>query len=834
VLESGSVSYGKATPYLPLIDLVKAYCGIQERDDPRAIRERVAGKLRMLDRALEPLLTPLLALLDVPADDAAWETLEPPQRRQRTLEAIKRLLLRESQVQPLGLIVEDLHWIDSETQAVLDSLVESLPAARILLLVNYRPEYAHRWGSKTYYTQLRLDPLPPDSAEALLDALAGSDSALRPLKQLLAARTEGNPLFLEESVRTLVETQVLAGERGAYRLAQALPGIQVPATVQAVLAARIDRLAAEDKRLLQTAAVIGKDVPLSVLQAIAEVPEDVLRHRLATLQASEFLHEARFFPDVEYTFKHALIRDVAYQNLLIQRRKALHCAVGQAIETLSSERVAEHYEELAHHFTEGEKWGKAVEYSLLAARRAQHSFANEEARVHYARALNAARQLTPAADARFLAGLHEGHAAVLVELAHYEIAVAEYHRVLDLVRPSGDRSREASILAALFRAHHRNHRPESGIDCNEQALAIARELGDQTVEAKCLLNRAIFHAAWYGKVDEAIQDADRALDLARGMDDRRLLAEAITMLGQGREFRGDLRQSLVHLKEGANLAEAEHLPIARAMFFGVIAQAALGEYEEALRWYRRLHDYAFDAGDKFWAARTPNLAGGIHLELFDLDEAIRLNLEAHEVARTLWRWAEPRAHCLLNAGLAHLERADLGAAAAFFDRAWALLDEDGFLQWRWHIPLLRARGELALAEGRFDDAWSFATQSLDMATRTSSLKHIARAQRLQGEILAVTGRSEAAQESLRASVALAESLGTPREMWMGQAALGRVFARLGRDRDAEESLAEARQTIETIADKLTTPSLRLSFLRAEPVIDVYRMLGRRPPLPGPP
>ncbi len=220
-LDSGSVSYGKATPYLPVIDLLKAYCQIEPRDDARRMREKLTGKLLTLDEALKATLPALLALLDVAVEDAAWQAMDPVQRRQRTLEAVKRMLLRESQVQPLLLVFEDLHWIDAETQALLDSLIESLPSARLLLLVNYRPEYLHGWGSKTYYTQLRLDPLPPASAEELLQTLIGNDPALQPLKQLLIARTEGNPFFLEESVRTLVESQVLVGERGAYRLAQA-------------------------------------------------------------------------------------------------------------------------------------------------------------------------------------------------------------------------------------------------------------------------------------------------------------------------------------------------------------------------------------------------------------------------------------------------------------------------------------------------------------------------------------------------------------------------------------------------------------------------------------
>ena len=212
--QAGSASYGKATSYLPVIDLLKGYFQIEDRDDARKRREKVTGRLLTLDEALRPTLPAVLALLDVPVEDAPWQALDPPQRRHRTLDAVRRLLFRESQVQPVLVVYEDLHWIDTETQALLDTLVESLPNTRLVLLVNYRPEYAHHWGGKTYYTQLRLDPLPRESAEGLLRSLLGEGSALRPLAQLLIERTEGNPFFLEESIRSLVETGALAGERG--------------------------------------------------------------------------------------------------------------------------------------------------------------------------------------------------------------------------------------------------------------------------------------------------------------------------------------------------------------------------------------------------------------------------------------------------------------------------------------------------------------------------------------------------------------------------------------------------------------------------------------------
>ena len=263
VLESGSVSYGKATPYFPVIDLLKRYCGIEDAMTPAPAARRSLGKVLTLDETLQDTLPP------------CWRSWTPCRRTARFGTSIRRSAASgrstpssacscaRARCSRCCWSVEDLHWIDAETQALLDSLVERLPTARLLLLVNYRPEYQHGWGSKTYYTQLRLDPLPPASADAVLAGAPGGRPQPGAAHAALIARTEGNPFFLEESVRTLVETGVLVGAPGAYRLAQALPTIQVPATVQAVLAARIDRLPPEDKRLLQTAAVIGKDVPFA-------------------------------------------------------------------------------------------------------------------------------------------------------------------------------------------------------------------------------------------------------------------------------------------------------------------------------------------------------------------------------------------------------------------------------------------------------------------------------------------------------------------------------------------------------------------------------------------
>jgi class 3 adenylate cyclase/tetratricopeptide (TPR) repeat protein len=514
VLESGSVSYGKATPYLPVIELLKAYCGIQERDDPRAIRERVAGKLLMLDRALEPLLTPLLALLDVPVDEAAWDALDPPQRRQRTLEAVKRLLLRESQVQPLLLVFEDLHWIDAETRALLDGLMESLPTARVLLLINYRPEYQHGWGSKSYYTQLRIDPLPPESAGALLTALLGGDHSLEPLKRVLIARTEGNPFFLEESVRTLVETQVLVGERGVYRLTKAPEAWQIPATAQAILAARIDRLPPEDKRLLQTAAVIGKDVPFALLLAIADMPEDDLRQGLSHLQVAEFLYETSLFPDLEYTFKHALTHDVTYGSLLQNRRRILHRQIVAAIERLYPDRLPEHVERLAHHAVRAEAWEQALTYLWRAGTKAMTRSAHREAVNCFEEGLTVLEhlpetreRLEQAIDLRF-------------ELRYALSPLGEWDRALTHVRDAqrlaealGDQGRLSWALANMARPLSLQGHHDRAAQMSERALTIAETLNDFPLQMEAMFYLALTYGDLgdYRRAIALLRDAVKAL-----------------------------------------------------------------------------------------------------------------------------------------------------------------------------------------------------------------------------------------------------------------------------------------------------------------------------------
>jgi tetratricopeptide (TPR) repeat protein len=750
VLESGSVSYGKATPYLPVIHLLKAYCRIQERDDPRAIRERVAGKLLMLDRALEPLLTPLLALLDVPVEDAAWEALDPPQRRERMLEGVKRLLLRESQVQPVLVVFEDLHWIDSETQALLDGLVESLPTARLLLLVNYRPEYQHAWGGKTYYLQLRIDPLPPQSAEELLNALLGDDRTLAPLTRMLIARTEGNPFFLEESVRTLVETQVLAGERGAYRMAKAPGAWQIPATVQAILVARIDRLPPEDKRLLQAASVVGKDVPLALLQAIAELPEDHLRRGLAHLQSAEFLYETSLFPDLEYTFKHALTHDVTYGSLLQDRRRALHCRIVETIERLYPDRLVQHIERLAYHAFRGELKDKAVTYLRQAGAKAMGRSAYREVVACLEQALTA---LGPAPDHR---EMQELAIDLRFELRLALTPLGEYQRALGYLR---------------------------------EAQTLAMDLGDRR-RLGLAFEHMTFPLQMLGEHEQAMEVGRQALDIADELQDLRLQVDSRYHVSLLYFDRGEYRRAIELLRWAVEALQGDLIRYGAPGVGSVLSRsrlawchAELGEFAEATIAVTDGVRIAEAIGQLYSRVNAYCYAGIVHVHKGDLPEAIRwlepaLGLLTPDVE--LWReWIA------LSLGLAYALTGRTSDALA--------LARDARDQLHWIGPSAIWFAEIQLLAGVPDEANRIALEAVDVFHRSRERGREAEICRVLGAIALAShpADQEEAEARYHQALTLADELGMRPLVAHCHLGLGKLYRRTGDHAKAEEHLATA-------------------------------------------
>jgi predicted ATPase/class 3 adenylate cyclase len=515
VLEAFSVSHGKASPYLPVIELLKTYFDITVEDDERKRREKVGGKVLMLDRSLEDTLPYLFSLLGIEDSTSSLQQMDPQIRRRRTFEALKRLFLRESLNQPLILIFEDLHWIDSETQGLLDVLSESVASARILLLTNYRPEYRHEWGSKTYYTQLRLAPLGKDEAEELLTFLLGNDINLKALKQLILEKTEGTPFFMEEVVQTLAEEGILTGERGNYRLTHHVPTLHVPTTVQGVLTARIDRLAPAEKAFLHQLAIIGRQFPLSLVRRVVPQPEEELYRLLSSLQSKEFLYEQPAFPEPEYLFKHALTQEVAYGTVLQDRRKALHERTAQAIENLYSAKLEDHYSELAHHYSRSGNTQKAVEYLGLTGQQAVQRWANTEAITHLTTALELLKTLPDTPErAQHELTLQIALGTALMATKGYAALEAgrAYARARELCQQVGDSLQLFPVLRGLLHFHLNRGELQSARELGEQLLSLAQGRQDSAflLEAHYTLALLLFYL---GEIVSARQHAEQGIAL---------------------------------------------------------------------------------------------------------------------------------------------------------------------------------------------------------------------------------------------------------------------------------------------------------------------------------
>ena len=451
VLEAFSVSHGKASAYLPVIDLLHSYFKISGEDDQRTRCEKVAGKLTMLDRTFEETLPYLFALLGIVEGEDPLAGMGPQSRKRRTLDAIKRILLRESLNQPLIVIFEDLHWIDGETQAFLNLLADSIGTAKMLLLVNYRPEYSHQWNSKTYYTQLRLDPLGKEGAEEMLTALVGDGAEMRPLKRLIIERTQGNPFFMEETFQVLLDEGALVRDGAAVRLTKAISELKIPPTVQAILTARIDRLPPDEKELLQALAVIGKEFQLRLIREVTAKSDDELNRMLGNLQLAEFIYEQPTVADLEYSFVHALTQEVAYNSVLMERRRATHQRTADAIETIFRERLEDHFSELARHYLLTSDYAKTIRYSQAAAQQAVNRLAFVEAAGIVEAALKLLEHLTDDTDRmRVELALRTTEHAVATVV--HGLASHERQRVIERICELSERLGETEVQLAGHRA----------------------------------------------------------------------------------------------------------------------------------------------------------------------------------------------------------------------------------------------------------------------------------------------------------------------------------------------------------------------------------------------
>ncbi len=724
-LEAYSVSHGKASAYLPVIELLRGYFNHRPHDDPRQRREKVIGRVLELDRSLEDTLPYVFALLGIQDGDDPLAQMDGEIRRRRTQEALKRILLRESLNQPLILVFEDLHWIDDETQALLNLLADSIANARVLLLVNYRPEYRHEWGSRTHYTQLRLDPLAGDSADTMLGALLGDAVELAPVKRMVAERSQGNPFFIEEIVQALFDEGVLV-RNGSVKVTGALAQVHLPPTVQGILAARIDRLPSREKDLLEALAVIGREFPLSLIKRVTQASGDERVERmLAGLQLGEFIYEQPAFPDLEYIFKHALTQEVAYNSVLLERRKLLHERTAAAMESLYAGRLEDHLDELAHHYGRSDNAPKAVEYLRLASAQALSRSHYTEANTHATAALNLLDKLPDGPDRL------RAESALQMITAQASIAAIGYGA--------------PEIEKALGRA-----------------AAICRQLGVSALEMFPVMGGLCGYYFARGEVRRGHELAAQLLEIGLKEGNKTLLLEAYLCLGRSFLYEGQFAQGLASLERAIahqqpqqelNNVQGVDDPVALAFQTAASCLWHLGYADRALEMNAR----AFERT----SALTHPHSIAIAWHRSCLERNLRRDSVAIEEAETtialstehgfpyLYTWG------VVTRGMALLE----GGSAV--DALAALAEGIGRLRMmKTTIGLPEALGCLAAVYGKMGNPREGLTVIADVLAEveaTSEREWEAELHRLRGELLLMKDASYAAraEESFRTAIDVA-------------------------------------------------------------------------------
>ena len=813
-LQGSAVSFGSTWPFHPVIDLLKHAFAIQATDSDDIIGERIDRATSPLGASFQPAVRFLRSLLSVDPRDPAIATLDPKLRRAGIFEAIAQFLHVSSQTRPLIVVLEDLHWMDPATGEFLAMMGESLSSGRILLCATHRTGYAQSIAVNVFTTQLTLSRVSRSEAGAIACSLVGAATLSSELQRLIDDKTEGNPFFIEEVLRSLQERGLVERRGDVSGLVRPTGKVDVPDTVEDVLLGRLQRLDASSRDLLLTAAVIGREFPRRVLERVI-VGDAPIEDRLKALRSADLIHNARVWPDVIYAFRHALTHEVAYHAQPETERRTQHARIGEAIEQVYADRLSEQYGVLTHHFTQAGRWDKSLTFGLAAAEQAEKTFATREALAHYDAALGAAQKLGGGVgDPATLIAIHEAKARLYFVISEFEESAAEGERILPLARLTGNRVKEAEALATIAWAAMWSRRDlDAAIRASRDAIAVAEPVGALAVQARAHLTIGFIRGVT-GVTDESHAELDKAVAISAAAGDRVYRSLSLTIGGLLRNWIGDYEEAARMQAEGLALARDTGVlvPLLFSCFMRGLTLTGKGEYDEAFASFNEGLSLTERVGDEAIHHRLLNCLGWLYADLGDLDEAEALNAVSAQIGR---RRSDPgtQPNAELNLADVFRVRGDLARAKDQYDavfRYWKHPTTE-WMRFRYSIRMFAGMGEVALAQGDLSTARDHSAACLDLATRSGSRKNLVKGWRLAGEIARAERNWDAAEGHLRTARDLALPLGNPVQHWKSEIALGRCLQDAGRVDDARQAFQRAFVIMLRVRERLRDERLQRAF-----------------------
>lgn len=825
-LEGQCISYGQKIPYLPIVDLLKNTFGIEEDDNDTRIIQRIAEATASWEKSARETIPYLKFLLNVDPGVAAIATMDPIERRAGIFDGLRNLFIQESRGL-MVVVVEDLHWIDEQSEAALAALVDIIASLPVLLLLSYRPGYIHSLGERTYFSRLALGNLPAEESTELMQSLLQVSALPGQIAELISAKAEGNPFHVEEVTKSLVETGVLQKSNGGYRLQGRIEDVSVPDTIQEVIQSRIDRLPPDPREALQLASVIGREFTQRLLARISNPESTTLDDALAELKVLGLIYQRSFLPELAYMFKHALTHDVAYATLLLEKRKVLHRIIGAAIEELYSDRLSEHYETVAHHYFKGGQWEKALEYLVKAGDKATAAYANQDALDYYGRALEVCGKL---GDRGLAAAVNVSQQRGMVNftMGDFTGAINDFDHMCESARRLGDRHLEGVALAYRGWFEWWNHDFEVAEATANLALAIAEEGFD---DVRFFANSTI-GLMFYGvnRKDEAQLFFRAAEKLAPKVDDL-LIRSWWSLVGwHQRQWEGRFDETLAHLARWRSSMEDTGMVflILGDRWLEAVTRGSNGDYQRALALLNEVQTTGDRVGGvPFWQARALNTFGWIYGELQDVQKAMEYNKQGIEAAQAAnFPDPEVESNARLNLGdnLMALNRLDeAGEQYRIVEKvARNPRPQDRLDLWRYSQHLYHSYGELWLLRGKHKKALNYADKCLLLAEPGKSPKYIVKARRLRGQVFLGRGELTAAEREFEVALEVAQSLGNPPQLWKTYEAVGDLLLAQSNTAQARRAYNDALSVIEEVASSLKDKSLRKLFLNSEAVQKIRR------------
>ena len=836
-LEGQCISFGQSIPFLPLLDQLRENFSIEEFDgEPEIIAKIEHGMRRM--RQLDAYIPYVRYLLSVDPGNPAVAGMDAPARRKGVLDAMRALALRGASIRPIVFVFEDLHWIDASTEEYLNTLMGSVAGAPIMVVMTYRVGYNPPFGSRSFYTTLTLHTLSAAEALDMAGLVLGTDQFPAELKAALLDKAEGVPLFVEEVAKTLLDLGVLRRENGGLRMVKGMGEVSVPETMQGIIMARLDRLGDDGKRTVQLASVIGRQFLQRLLARIAGL-SGKLEGLLQELKALEIIYEQGLLPETVYIFKHAVIQDVAYNSLLRERRRELHRAVGGAIEELYPDRLADHYQELAHHFVNGEDWPKAFEYLVRSADRAKDAFANQTALDSYAKALEVAARVSPPLAPRRIMDIYQRRGQVWRLTGRISRAIAELETMLAMAREAGDRFAEAQALVDLSLAHWLAFSSENVAHTKafaEEALRIGREIGDEEAVAKSLSYLGLVHQV-EGDLVSGDEKLEESLHISEAHGLKDAIAQNLTWLGAHADWRAEFRKAIPLCRRAEETARGNHDGLSEliALAFRCLALVGLGEHAQGLAVINEGLTMAREREAAWVMGRLTNSLGWLYQELGDFRRATELNRESQELGHRI-KNQNVEVSALINVGYDHFHLGEVEKALAVLEDSLVRVEKSAFgaHRWRWAMHLATYLAEVLLALGRPEQALLQADKALLGARATGSLKYVGKAHLLRGRIALAGGDGANGESELREALDVARRIEYPNLIWPAAHGLAIALAsQAERDRAARGKGDEAQtvaalgvETIRSIADRAPEAALRETFLAWAPVQRAFGDLER--------